>query len=75
MMPNTELENAADGLFVLETTDGDAFLGQLVFSAGGVVIHSGFVGRPHVISQDDVASIQPAAEHPDVHVPHPRTRS
>jgi hypothetical protein len=72
MATNAELESAADGLFVLETTDGDAFLGQLVFSSGGVVIHSGFVGRPHVIAQEDVASIQPAAQHPDVHIPRPR---
>jgi hypothetical protein len=25
-----------------------------------------------VIAQEDVASIQPAAQHPDVHIPRPR---
>jgi len=67
-----DLASAADGLFVLETSDGDAFLGQLVFADGEVVIHNGFVGRPHVVSQDDILSIQPAAEHPDVFVPKQR---
>jgi hypothetical protein len=69
MTADSDPASAADGLFVLETSDGDAFLGQLVFAAGEVVVHSGFVGRPHVVAQDDVASIQPAAEHPDVYVP------
>lgn len=74
MATSSELDSATDGMFVLETTEGDAFLGQLVFSDGGVVVHNGFVGRPHVIAQEDVASIQPAAQHPDVHIPQPRPR-
>ena len=73
MAGTVDVAIAADGLFVLETTDGDAFLGSLVFAAGGVVIHNGFVGRPHVVAQDDVVSIRPASEHPDVYVPGQRT--
>jgi hypothetical protein len=69
-----DLASAADGLFVLETRDGDAFLGQLIFAEGEVVIHNGFVGRPHVIPQEDVVSIQPAAHHPDVFIPRQRHR-
>lgn len=74
MVSISDLDSAAEGLFVLETSDCDAFLGQLVFASGGVVIHNGFVGRPHVIAQEDVVSIQPAAQHPDVYIPRQRAR-
>lgn len=56
----------ADGLFVLETTEGDAFIGHLEFTDRTVVIHNGFVGRPPVVPQDQVLSVIPATEHPDV---------
>lgn len=64
-----DLASAADGLFVIETTEGEVFIGQLEFDKQAVAIHSGFVGRPPVIAQQDVLSIVPAAEHPDVVVP------
>ena len=67
-----EDRSAADGLYVLETTDGDVWLGQLAFQDGAVVVLSGFVGRPRVIAQSDVQSITPAAEHPDVEIPRQR---
>ena len=70
-VPEIDIASAADGLFVVETSDGDAFLGELAFEQDAVVIHNGFVGRPPVVPQQDVRSITPAAEHPDVvlHVP------
>lgn len=68
-----DLASAADGLFVIETSDGDAFIGQFEFENQSVVIHSGFVGRPPVVPQDEVLSIRPAAEHPDVVIPQQST--
>lgn len=69
-----DLEGLADGLFVVETTDGDAWLGQLEFQDGAVVVLSGLVGRPAVVAQEDVLSITPASEHPDVFLPAQRQR-
>lgn len=69
MTSGHDLASAADGLFVIETADGDAFIGQFDFDNQAVAIHSGFVGRPPVVPQDEVVSITPAAEHPDVFVP------
>lgn len=69
-MPLTSLavELMADGLFMIETSDGDAWLGQIVFQ-DGVVVHDGFVGRPPVVAQEDVLAITPGAEHPHVVLP------
>lgn len=53
-------------MFVLETSDGEAFVGQLSFSQDQVVIRDGYVGRPHVVDLADVTSIVLADEHPDV---------
>ena len=64
-----DLASAADGLFVIETADGDAFIGYLEFEKQAVSVHNGFVGRPPIVRQDDVLSITPAADHPDVFVP------
>jgi hypothetical protein len=75
MMSVQDLASAADGLFVIETADGDAFIGHLEFDRHAVSVHNGFVGRPPVVPQDDVLSITPAAEHPDVVVPAPRKHS
>lgn len=52
------------GLFVLETHDGDGYLGELRFYRDFVTVRTGFVGRPPVIAANDVAQIVPAAEHP-----------
>ena len=70
-----DLVSAADGLFVIETADGDAFIGHLEFDRHAVSVHNGFVGRPPVVSQDDILSIVPAAEHPDVVIPAQRRRT
>ncbi len=58
--------SVGDALYVLETYDGDAYLGELVFSEDFVTVRTGFVGRPPVIAADDVAEIVPALQHPDV---------
>ena len=64
--PPPDLAAAADGLFVVESWDGDAFLGEISFQTGYVVIYTGFRGRPAVLIRDDVATITAAADHPDV---------
>ncbi|MCA1722595.1 MAG: hypothetical protein LC779_16390 [Actinobacteria bacterium] len=55
-----------DGLFVLETYEGDAYLGQLLFERDFITVRTGYVGRPAVIPVGEVAQIVPAGEHPDV---------
>ncbi len=75
MMSAQDLVSAADGLFVIETADGDAFIGHLEFDRHTVSVHNGFVGRPPVVSQDDILSIVPAADHPDVVIPVQRRRT
>ena len=69
MISTEDLASAADGLFVIETAEGDAFIGHLEFDRHAVSVHNGFVGRPPIVAQDDVLSITPAAEHPDVFIP------
>jgi len=75
MMTAHDLASAADGLFVIETADGDAFIGHLEFDKHSVAVHNGFVGRPPVVPQSDVLSITPAAEHPDVVIPTQQRRT
>lgn len=54
-------------LFVVETEDGQAYLGQLVFSDDDhVTVYSGRQGRPPVLHRHDIEAIVPAAGHPDV---------
>lgn len=66
---------ASDGLFVVETWDGDAFLGEIAFLTGYVVIYTGFRGRPAILARGEVASVTHAAEHPDVYIPRQSNRS
>ena len=61
-VPEIDTDSAVEGLFVVETSDGDAFLGELSFEDDTVVIHNGFVGRPPVVPRQDVRSIIPAEE-------------
>lgn len=61
-----DLASASEGLFVVETYDGDAFLGELAFDSDVVAVHNGFVGRPPKILRAEIRSIVPAADHPDV---------
>ena len=56
------------GLFVVETYDGRAFIGELERDAGTITVYSGLAGRPPVLDDDDVAVITPASEHPDIDV-------
>ena len=56
------------GLFVVETYDGRAFIGELEHNAGTVTVYSGLAGRPPVLDDDEVAVITPASDHPDIHV-------
>ena len=58
----------AAGIFVVETYDGRAFLGEVERRGGTVTVYSGLAGRPPVLDEDDVALITGAAEHPDVEV-------
>lgn len=54
------------GLFVVETYDGRAFLGELARRGGTLTVYSGLAGRPPVLDEDEVALITAAAQHPDV---------
>jgi hypothetical protein len=75
-MPTTDpdLAAATDGLFVVETWEGEAYLGEIAFQTGFVVIFTGFRGRPAVLARNDVAAVTHAAEHPDVYIPRQPTR-
>jgi hypothetical protein len=61
----------AIGLFVVETFDGAAYLGELEYHDDEVVVYTGYVGRPPVIHRSDIAAIVPAQSHPDVVVERP----
>ncbi|MDP3712150.1 MAG: hypothetical protein Q8R60_06670 [Mycobacteriales bacterium] len=50
----------------METSSGEVHLGHLVFGEGTLTVLSGFAGRPIVLEADDVDSVLPAADHPDV---------
>jgi hypothetical protein len=66
MAASLDLANIADELFVLETHDGNAYLGELLVDGDFVTVRTGFVGRPPVIAVHDVARVVPASAHPDV---------
>lgn len=57
---------ATSEIYVVETDEGDVWLGHIVFGEGTVSVLTGFAGRPKVLDQDEVVSIVPAADHPDV---------
>jgi hypothetical protein len=57
---------ATTEVFVVETTEGDALIGHLLFGEGTLTVLSGFAGRPVILDQDEVDSIVPATLHPDV---------
>lgn len=59
-------KKAVEGMYVVETHDGQAFLGRVEYVDDDVVVYTGYVGRPPVIPRDEVASLVPAAGHPDV---------
>jgi hypothetical protein len=41
---------ANDGIVVLETWTGDAYLGQLSFWRDHVVVNNGYRGRPRIVA-------------------------
>jgi hypothetical protein len=53
-------------LFVVETYDGPAYIGQMRRANTFVVLYNGFVGRPRTVPMSDVARIVRADKHPDV---------
>jgi hypothetical protein len=61
-------ELPATGVFVVETYDGRAFLGEVERQDGTVTVYTGLAGRPPVLDEDEVAMITAAADHPDVQV-------
>lgn len=65
------LHPEAIGLFVVETHDGSAYLGEVEHRDDEVVVYTGYVGRPPVISRSDISTIVPAQYHPDVVVERP----
>lgn len=56
----------AHGFFVVETHDGRAVLGEIERENGTVTVYSGYVGRTPVLADEEVASIMPTGEHPNV---------
>ena len=58
-------EKAGD-ICVVETLDGDRYLGVPVIRRKTVTVYTGQQGRPVVLSKTDVDYIVPAAYHPDV---------
>lgn len=57
---------ASSEVFVVETGSGEVHLGHLLFGEGTLTVLSGFAGRPVVLDADDVVSVVPASDHPDV---------
>jgi len=56
---------AAGQIVVVETED-DWFLGTAELTLDAIVVRSGFVGRPTVLSHEDVVRVVPAWEHADL---------
>lgn len=54
----------AEGLFVVETYDGRAYLGELERAGGTVAVYNGLQGRSPVLFDDEIASITPPANTP-----------
>jgi hypothetical protein len=59
-------ELASTEVFVVETSSGEVHLGHLVFGDGTLTVLSGFAGRPIVLDADEVDSVLPAVDHPDI---------
>lgn len=52
-------------IFVIETDD-DILIGMVELSSEGIIVYSGFVGRPHIVRLENLVSMKLAEEHPDV---------
>lgn len=53
-------------IFVVETNDGQAYIGRIQAEHGMVTVYTGYQGRPPVIPIEEVDSMTPAVRHPDV---------
>lgn len=53
-------------LWVVETSDGQAYIGRVEITDDNVVVRSGFQGRPAVVAWEDVEDLVMAQFHPDV---------
>lgn len=51
---------------VVETYEGDAFIGVVHATDHGPVLRSGFAGHPKPLYTDEIAQITPVVQHPDV---------
>lgn len=51
---------------VVETNDGERYLGFVDVGSEVATVRTGYQGRPFVLAVDDIESITPASEHPDV---------
>lgn len=58
-------------IHVVETTDGQVFLGRLAVSGDRLEVKSGFQGHPVMLDPQDVLSVVPADDHPDTEELHP----
>jgi hypothetical protein len=63
-----EFELATEGLWVVETRDGDAHLGVLRRTPGRIEVRSGLPGRPAVLLSGEVERVTRAGDHPDIEV-------
>lgn len=61
-----EYDLATDGLFVVETLDGDAYLGAVKRRGDITEIRSGLPGRPIEVRSSDILKLTAAGQHPDV---------
>lgn len=60
------VHESPSGLYVVETTDGDAWLGQVEEDDDALYVYNGLRDRPPQLSHHLVDSVTPAEGHPDV---------
>lgn len=53
-------------LYVVELTNGGAYIGTISSTKTHVTVYSGKTGRPPVIDRADITELVPANDHPDV---------
>lgn len=56
----------ASGELVVVETEDDWFLGTVEVAGEGLIVRSGFVGRPVVLTPEEVVRIVPAVEFDDL---------
>lgn len=67
-LPPVPVFHPAQGLYVVETEDGQAYLGRVTVDRqrGSLTIWTGLAGRPAVLALDDVEEIHNASDYPGV---------